>query len=294
MKEIKEDFYNSALTQIVQLKTTKPELKEILDFYEALLRLQQQVLLSFHPDLAKLDIKAAQQRNAKGFPFLKPEDIKLDQDLFSKLLEDVGQIIRSKSKQALPASWKAFSLDKQCGVLVHGIMENSSALKKLSVQMQIDFNIFYFLISQAFSPFLESYAQKSRESIDLNGWLQGNCPICANEPLMARLEEKTGKRWLFCSLCHSEWLFKRLPCIFCGNDDSESLRYFYVEEDQGYRVDVCDKCKRYIKTVDARKKHKASNLFVENLATLALDIVAKKEGFQGETFFGFLSSRSLH
>lgn len=281
MEKVEEDFYGLALTQVAELKTTKPELKEILDFYEATLKAQRQVRLSFQPDLRELNIELCRKRNSKGLPLLRAEDIQIDQDLFNRLLEDIGQIIRSKSKEAIPVTLKGFSLDKQCALFLRGLMENSSVLERLACEMRTDFSVFYFLITQTFSPFLESYAQKLRELVDSSSWLKGACPICGREPLIARLEKETGRRWLFCSLCHSEWLFRRLACAFCGNDDQESLRYFYAEEACGYRVDVCDKCKRYIKTIDARKIEQVMNLFVENLATLYLDIVANKEGFLG-------------
>ncbi|MCK5570095.1 MAG: formate dehydrogenase accessory protein FdhE, partial [Spirochaetes bacterium] len=74
-------------------------------------------------------------------------------------------------------------------------------------------------------------------------------------------------------------------CPFCENDDQELLRYFFVENDEAHRIDVCDKCKRYIKTIDFRKGGSFMNLFVENLATLEMDIVADKEGFQGGDIF---------
>ena len=281
MEKVEEDFYGLALTQIVELKTAKPELKEILDFYEATLKAQRQVELSFQPDLSKLDIELCHKRSSKGLPFLKSSDIHIDQDLFDKLLEDIGQIIRSKKKEAIPVTLKRFSLDKQCALLLRDILEEGPALEKLAREMKADFRVFYFLVTQAFSPFLQSYAQKLRELVDLSGWLKGVCPICGTEPMIARLEEETGRRWLFCPLCHTEWLFKRLVCPFCENDDNESLRYFFVENDQAHRIDVCDKCKRYIKTIDIRKTDNAMNLLVENLSTLALDIVADKEGFRG-------------
>ncbi len=281
MGKVQEDFYGLAITQIVKLKTSKPELKEILDFYEATLKAQRQVKLSFQPDLSKLDIELCRKRNSKGLPFLKSEDLQIDQDLFNKLLENIGQIIQSKRKEAIPVTLKRFSLDKQCALLLPGLMENGSVLQTLACEMKADFRAFYFLITQAFSPFLQSYAQKLRELVDLSGWLKGVCPICGKEPMIARLEEETGRRWLFCSLCHTEWLFKRLICPFCENKDQESLRYFFVENDEAYRIDVCDKCKRYVKTIDSRKTDNVMNLFVENLSTLALDIVADKEGFRG-------------
>ena len=281
MEKVEEDFYGSVLTQIVELKTAKPDLKEILDFYETTLKAQRQVRLSFQPDFCKLDIELCRKRNSKGLPFLKSEDIRIDRDLFNKLLENICKIIRSKRKEAIPVTLKHLSSDKQRTALLHGLMENGSVLQTLAGEMKADFSVFYFLINQVFSPFLQSYAQKLRELVDLSGWLKGVCPICGKEPMIARLEEQTGRRWLFCSLCHTEWLFKRLICPFCENEDQESLRYFFVENDQAHRIDVCDKCKRYVKTVDSRKTDNVMNLFVENLSTLALDIVADAEGFRG-------------
>jgi len=232
LEKVEEDFYGLVLAQIVELKTAKPDLKEILDFYEATLKAQRQVKLSFQPGVCELDIELCRKRNSKGLPFLKSEDIQIDQDLFNKLLENIGKIIQSKRKDAIPVTLKHFSSDKQRAVLLHGLMENGSVLQTLAGEMKADFSVFYFLIAQVFSPFLQSYAQKLRELVDLSGWLKGVCPICGKEPMIARLEKETGRRWLFCSLCHTEWLFKRLICPFCENEDQESLRYFFVENDQ--------------------------------------------------------------
>ena len=135
---------------------------------------------------------------------------------------------------------------------------------------------------------MAAYAAGLSQHFDNSVWLKGNCPVCGGEPLMAKLEGETGKRILQCYLCRTEWAFARLECPFCGNSDQDKLRYFYDEEDKSYRVEVCDKCKMYLKTADTRLTEKDVVLFVENLATLHLDIVAKEEGFQREinTLFG--------
>jgi FdhE protein len=98
---------------------------------------------------------------------------------------------------------------------------------------------------------------------------------------MAKLRREDGKRILECSLCNTQWVFKRLRCPFCGNEDADTLGFFFVEE-ATYRVDKCDKCKRYIKTVDERKKPEGGlrALLVEDVATLYLDMLAAKEGYQ--------------
>jgi FdhE protein len=288
LKKIKGDFYELVLGQVVDLKTSKDELKEVLEFYEAILKAQRQTKLAFKVDLSHFDTKSSQHRNSQGLPFLRPEDVQIDQDLFAALLENIGQIIQSKTKKAVSATLKKTYLDGQWETLLRGLMEEGPDLERTAGEKKIDLALFSFLVVQSFSPFLENYAERLKGQIDLSSWLRGYCPVCGGEPLMARLEKETGKKWLFCWLCHSEWLFRRLECPFCGNNSQESLRYFYLEDEKAYRVDVCDRCKRYTKTVDARKTESIRSLFVEDLATLPLDMVAEKEGFVSRGGISFL------
>ena len=98
---------------------------------------------------------------------------------------------------------------------------------------------------------------------------------------MAKLRGSDGKRMLGCSLCNTEWAFSRLKCFSCGNEDQDSLGFFFTQKEDAYRIDKCDKCRSYIKTVDERKKaeDKLRPLLVEDVATLYLDMLAEKEGY---------------
>jgi len=87
-------------------------------------------------------------------------------------------------------------------------------------------------------------------------------------------------------------------CPFCGNEDHNTLRFFLVEEGSAsvkdsFRVDVCDKCKRYVKTLDERKQGNSekSDLYMENLNTVYLDILAQKDGYKSPTYW--MVTRSL-
>lgn len=279
MDKTKDDFYGRVLDQIVDLKLARDDLKEVLEFYEATLKAQREIKLAFEVDLSDFDTQVGRSRNAQGLPFLKPDDIHIDQDLFNAILKKVGKIVQSKTKKPVSLALNKTGLDVRWETLLGGLMEDSSSLKEIAQEKKIDFTLFSFLVFQSFSPFLESYAEHLKDHIKLGDWLRGYCPFCGREPLMARLDKETGRKWLFCSLCRTEWPFRRLECPFCGNNNQESLRYFYSEDEGAYRVDVCDRCKRYTKTIDARKAESLRNLFVEDLATLLLNIVAEKEGF---------------
>ena len=96
---------------------------------------------------------------------------------------------------------------------------------------------------------------------------------------MDELSGEEGRRFLSCSGCFFKWPYKRLKCPYCGNEDPESLSYF-TAGDGPTRVGVCRKCSRYIKTRDSRKGNADVPLEVEDLATLHLDLLAAKEGFE--------------
>jgi len=49
-----------------------------------------------------------------------------------------------------------------------------------------------------------------------------------------------------------------------------------------YRVDVCEKCKRYIKTIDTKEIGEEVIPLIEDIGTLHLDILAQKEGYKKE------------
>ena len=160
-----------------------------------------------------------------------------------------------------------------------GLLMDGALLDGLADKAGIDPGVFALLAGHTAAPFLESYAARLREKVDSAAWLKGQCPVCGGAPLMGRLEEETGKRRLQCGLCRTEWDFKRVGCPFCGTEDQEKLRFFFDETDDIYRVEVCNECKAYLKTIDARKAERDIVLLVEDLATVHLDLIARREGY---------------
>ena len=69
-----------------------------------------------------------------------------------------------------------------------------------------------------------------------------------------------------------------MSCAVCGNKEQGSLKYFYGEGEEAYRIDLGDKCHHYIKTIDDRNLE-ASDPSLEDLATLHLDVVAVQKGY---------------
>jgi FdhE protein len=142
-----------------------------------------------------------------------------------------------------------------------------------------------FLARLLLQPFAESLAERSArpfvgQSRDEPSGSIALCPFCSAKPVLAVLrgEGDGGKRSLICSLCSTEWEYRRIVCPNCGEENRDQLP-IYIAEQTGYvRVDACDTCKSYLKSVDFTKNGHAVPI-VDELATVALNIWAEEHGY---------------
>ncbi len=79
-------------------------------------------------------------------------------------------------------------------------------------------------------------------------------------------------------MCSTEWPFGRILCPACGEENVEKLSVYTASQFPYVRVEACDTCRRYIKTVDLTKNGHAVPL-VDELATIPLNLWAKEHGY---------------
>jgi len=276
--------------QIIRLKEKKPVYKKILDFYERVLEEQIRMIPSLNvtpaeirEDLRKLQIK-------EGFPLINKEDFTLDIPSSAMLFDSLCQIGKNttdKMNEDIQNIEQAVTDGKLHldDLLIRHF--DKTYHDKIAEELKIDKAILQFLIHMSIQPSINANVEKLKDQVDLKNWLKGYCPICGSLPKMSALKGE-GQRYFLCSFCNFEWSSKRLRCPFCDNSDQEKLRYFYAEGQEAYRVDLCEQCKQYIKTVDARKLDYEPDLNLEDIATIHLDIVATDKGFKRPvpTFWG--------
>jgi FdhE protein len=106
------------------------------------------------------------------------------------------------------------------------------------------------------------------------------CPLCSSKPQVGvlRPEGDGGKRSLVCALCSHEWDFRRIVCPACGEEDVHKLAVYSAPELAHVRVEACDTCRSYIKTVDLTKDGHAVPV-VDELATIPLNLWATDHGY---------------
>jgi FdhE protein len=122
--------------------------------------------------------------------------------------------------------------------------------------------------------FLQPYAEFVRERTgkQQQGPTPCLCPFCSRKP------GDGGQRSLICSFCLGEWEFRRIVCPGCGEEDHSKLPVYTAEEFKHVRVECCDSCRHYIKTVDLTRNGLADPV-VDEIASIPLDLWAQKQGY---------------
>lgn len=268
--------------RIQQLKKKRPGYKEILNFYQKIREEQEKIKVSLklEPIILKKEWKELLLK--EGFPLLEKKDFPLDIEasvtLFRSLCKIGKEANPHMADQIRRIEETLHNKKIDLKELLKGELKDQK-FEQIADEFGWDKEVFLFLIQSSTKPSIEAGMEQLRSELDPETWTKGYCPICGSLPQLSLLRDEVGKRYLLCSFCGYQWRTDRLFCPFCGNKEQESLHYFYGEGEEAYRIDVCEKCHQYIKTIDLRKIEDADPT-LEDLATLHLDILASQKGYK--------------
>jgi FdhE protein len=127
----------------------------------------------------------------------------------------------------------------------------------------------------------QAHAARAAAETDIPTEVTRNtCPFCGERPVVAvlRPEGDGGKRGLICSLCFTEWEFRRLFCPNCGEEDHRKLPVYKADAFPHVRTEACDSCRHYIKAVDLTLDGLAVPE-VDELAAIPLDLWAREKDY---------------
>jgi FdhE protein len=111
----------------------------------------------------------------------------------------------------------------------------------------------------------------------LAGWTRGFCPACGSWPALA---EAAGCRCVLrCSFCSFPWEKPPGACVYCGETGERFVAAAPDEACTNRRLEVCDACRSYMKTVDVAELSPFPLLAIADLETMDLDLVAMERGY---------------
>jgi len=142
-----------------------------------------------------------------------------------------------------------------------------------------------FVVEAVLQPYAEAAALDRRETLGRHpnglGALTPHCPICSGSPCVGILREEGqgAKRTLLCARCLTEWEYLRVVCPSCGEERFDALPVYTAETIPYVRIDACDTCRTYLKTIDLTRNGLAVPL-VDDIASVALDLWAVEQGYR--------------
>ena len=221
-------------------------------------------------------------------PALTRGAIQWNRALLASLFEDVRALVVRSGKQTAGLAGLQEAAEENAGLLEElaevSAFGDEESLLELSNRVGTAANVLLFVGRVLAAPFVAEAAHRRREvvaPVAASPESSGHCPVCGSPPALARLRQDDRRRILCCLLCEEKWAFARVECPFCANDDQGTMGLVTVTGVEAWWIEVCDKCKRYIKTVDEGKLSETEDVLplVEDTATLYLDLIAQREGY---------------
>jgi FdhE protein len=257
-----------------------PNYREVLELAEQLLVEKQRLKTRGLFPSFKVDSAKAKLQIQEGFPYLRPSEIPLDSGYTAEYFFRLLELFKGKNPEQYAVLKKAVDSPRlRFERLLVGLLQNKMTEDSLKKEWGEEGRLLLFFLTQSIKPTFEAQAKTWRAGQKDLSWSQGYCPFCGAFSDMGEIRQE-GKRFLHCPICATEWETPRMQCPFCGNHNPETLTYFQVEGEMGYRVDLCENCKTYLKTADSRERDGSLDGEVEDYLTLHLDFLAQEEGYR--------------
>jgi FdhE protein len=261
-----------------QLASDLAHAKEILRFYAEILQWQHVVFNSL--------AERSQQRPLSG-AFESDHPILLER--FGSLLHLVG----ARGSEALAGQADEIAAEPESWRETLTAYWNGASNPEESFFARACLQPYLELLAHERTPPLDSQinAAAARQRATLDGAPADRlCPFCGRNPQLAFLSADVsapglgegavdgGRRFLMCGDCGAVWPFQRIACPSCLEVDPHKLPYYSAEGVPGVRVECCDTCRRYLKSIDLTKDARLVPL-VDELAAIPLDLWAREQGY---------------
>ena len=140
-----------------------------------------------------------------------------------------------------------------------------------------------YLARAALAPFARAMRERG-ESLERG--VHGACVYCGGGAWIASRRIPPGPgtgegalRMLHCALCGLGWQIPRIKCPGCGEEDPEKLPNFSAPQHPIARIEACDTCKGYVKSIDLTQDMRPVPE-IDELLSVSMDLWAVEQGYE--------------
>jgi len=267
-----------------QLTKSRPVYGTVLEYYVRMFTAQKNSENRLSIDSITIPEAILELKRKEQLPLISPSEFVIDQDESARLFGFIGEITQTANTQMkntvnpIISRVERNELDLK-SVFGMFLQSDETGFQETAEKLGIDTQTLSFLTYNSIKPSLLkcSEALSCYLGPDMP-WEKGICPVCGGTVAISLLD-KNGRRCMCCSFCWHQWTVQRVQCPKCGNRDSKSLEYYRIEGETEYRLDVCNKCKAYIKTIDMRNTDRKIYPQLEACSTVHLDWIAREKGY---------------
>ena len=297
------DSKDPIVQRLRELVRESPELKDAAYVYEAILPFLRGADLRV--GAVTLTPSQARDKLEKGEPLLAGLELDLDIAAVRELMIELAAAVETETRMHRPqrirlpwmvssrepvsdASRIGLALEENrldVGALLPAVAAGDNGpVMSLARGLELDPGLLLSLAQNALKPALREWCRQLTPLASGVPWNRGVCFVCGAAPALAELQGNDQAKHLRCGSCGADWQSQRVQCVHCGNEDHTTLRYLYDERNrEEMRIEVCDKCRGYLKVISSFAPTPADMLAIEDLATLPLDYIAEERGYVRQT-----------
>jgi len=276
-----------------------PDLQYMVQVYESILPLLRDADLRVAP--VSLTLEEARAKMELGLPLLHDLDLELDVEAVHELMLKLARAVETMKKKNQPnkfqlpwlqTSGKTDSAARRIRIVLEGNKLDVGALLphiaagesgpvfSAAQNLALDPGLLMTLSQNALKPALRVWCLQLAPLAKGIPWHKGTCYICGAAATLGELQDNDQIKHLRCGSCGADWQFRRLQCMYCGNEDHKTQRYMHAENcRERMHVEGCDVCKGYLKVIASFTPTPPEMLPAEDLATIHLDYIAKEHGY---------------
>lgn len=257
-----------------------------VDFYKNLENWQNQQQIKLKKDYVPAELDIPGILASTNRPVLQSVDFPLDEADFKAMYQGLLHFLKEQRPEISDVLGKIE--DKLAGMdfslMPLKIMEEDQVYyNELASRLDVSPELLIFTADHTLRPWLRLWAEPYYAVIagdEFKSWnFPSTCPFCGSKSHFSRLRAADGRRFMFCDRCFAEWETRNLFCVHCGNDNPQSIQILTIDEFPVYQVFTCNECKGYLKTFDERPQGDQTDMFIANIETIFLDMLAQEKGF---------------